>query len=116
MMHVHAWRPAVLAALLPALALSAAPAFAQNAQTSAENPMVHRMTVSYADLDMTTAKGRTVLERRLRHSASQVCNYDRSERLLQGWGEERECYNAAMAHARVSLAAAISKTRMASTR
>lgn len=115
MMHVHAWRPAVPTALItalalvPVLALSAAPAFAQ------EDPMVHHMTVSYADLDLTTAKGRTVLERRLRHGASEVCNYDPSERMLQGLSEERACYKVAMAHAQVSLAAAISKNRVASS-
>jgi len=115
MMHSSAWRPLVRAALVPALVLCAAPAFAQTPANPADDPTIHHMTVSFADLDLATAKGRTVLERRLRRSASAVCNYDLSENAHLASAEERACYTTAMAHARGSMAAAITKTRMASS-
>ncbi|WP_420381447.1 UrcA family protein [Novosphingobium sp.] len=108
MMHASAWRPAMLAALIPVLALGAVPAFAQDA------PEVHRMEVRYGDLDLTTTKGRATLERRLRHSAADVCDYNLSERLILDSAAERTCYTTALAHARVSMASAVSRTRMAS--
>ena len=114
MMHVHAWRPAVLAALIPALAFAAAPAVAQ---TSAPNAVgdreVHHLTVRYDDLDLTNTKGRQELEMRLQHSAATVCRYDKGDPPQLGNADERTCYNGAMAHAQISLATAIQKSQMA---
>lgn len=114
MMHVHAWRPAVLAALIPALAFAAAPAFAQtSAPNSVGDPNVHHLTVRYGDLDLASAKDRQALEMRLQHSAATVCGYNKGDLPQLGNADERTCYNGAMAHAHVSLATAINTSRMA---
>ncbi len=107
MLHAFAWRPAMLAALTPALAFAAAPAFAQDAAPRS-------IAVSYHDLDLTTAHGRHQLDWRLRHSAQDVCGYDRTEHMgLQNY-DARACYETALAHAHVAMASVMAKTRMAS--
>jgi len=117
MMHVHAWRPAVLAALIPALAFSAAPVFAQTAApNSFGDTEVRQMTVNYGDLDLTSKKGRQVLEMRLRRSAETVCGYDPADRMQFGHTDTRTCYDTAIAHAHVSLATAISRSEAAKSR
>lgn len=111
MMHVHAWRPAVLAALIPALVFAAAPAFAQTfAPNSVGDPDVHHLTVRYGDLDLTNTKDRKVLEMRLQHSAATVCGYDKGDPPQLGNADERNCYNGAITHAHISLATAIHKS------
>ena len=103
MLHAFAWRPAMLAAL----SLSAAPAFAQDATPRS-------VEVRYGDLDLTSAHGRHQLEWRLRHSAQDVCGYDRTEHMgLQNY-DARACYETALAHAHVAMASVMAKTRMAS--
>ena len=103
MQHAIAWRRAMFAslALVPALALSAAPARA--ADSDAE---VHQMAVPYHDLDLATAKGRARLQARLDRAAAMVCG--QPDGLRPAFTDEaaRTCYNTALAHARTALAAA----------
>lgn len=70
-----------------ALACAAAPAIAQDAQVS-----VH---VQYADLDVQSAAGKTVLESRIRGAAERLC-VENGVRDLQARLADRECFKSAM--------------------
>jgi UrcA family protein len=116
MMHVRAWRPAVFSALMPVLVLSAAPAFAADGATTANgNDAIHHIAVQYGDLDLSQAKGRHILESRLRHSAASVCDYDLTDShpLINA---QRDCFETALRNAHVTLAMKQSQARMASSR
>jgi len=101
------------AALIPVLALSAAPAFA--ATTAGGDEAAPHIAVQFGDLDLSSAKGRHILESRLRHSAASVCDYDvtDSHPLINA---QRECFETALQNAHVTLAMKQSQARMASSR
>lgn len=103
MQHAFAWRRAMFAslALVPALALTTAPARAAD-----DDVDLRQIAIHYHDLDLTSAKGRAHLETRLHHAAATVCGYANGE--LPSINDEpaRACYNNALAHAHTALAAA----------
>ena len=114
MMHARAWRPAMFAAtLIPVLALSAAPAFA--ATTAGGDEAAPHIAVQFGDLDLSSAKGRHILDARLRRSAATVCGYDNvdSRELFNG---QRQCYETALKNAHTALAMKLNPSRMASSR
>jgi UrcA family protein len=100
MSHAFAWRPAALAglALIPAVGLGAGPAMAQNADTQ-----VRTMALHYGDLDLSTAKGRSALDARLRRTAAQVCGSETGMRSLPEAEAFRACYNEALKQAHRTL-------------
>lgn len=95
---------AAIAAGLAGLALSTQPAAAQSA---AYQPVQH--LVSYADLDLSTARGQARLEARLRHAASAVCEADYGPHPLNEAMEARRCYGTALqsAHRQVASIASV---------
>ena len=88
-------------ALVPALALTAAPARAADNEGETS-----QLEIRYHDLDLTTAKGRNQLEMRLHRAAATVCGYDDGDRATFDIAAGRTCYNTALAHAHTALAAA----------
>ena len=91
--------------LVPALGL-AAPAFADT-----DAPQI---AVRYDDLNLATAKGRHLLDYRLRHSAAVVCGRSDGDRPLPSDFGARHCYDEALNHAHEQLAAVMGHARMAS--
>ncbi len=103
MSHAFAWRSAVFASLVvaPALCLGASPAMAQSQPAG---PEVRTITMSYADLDLSTAAGRTQFDKRLRRAAAEVCEDGPERRPLAELSDLRACYNHALSGARRILA------------
>jgi UrcA family protein len=95
-------------ALVPVLVLAAAPAFAETT-----DPDVHHMTVRYDDLDLSTAKGRHLLDYRLRHSAAEVCGHEDGQKPRPEEMEGMRCYDKALTSARMAMAGVISHAQMA---
>ncbi len=95
---------AAIAASLAGLALSTQPAAAQSA---ADQPAQH--LVSYADLDLSTARDQARLESRLRHAASTVCESNYGSHPLNEAMEARRCYRSALqsAHRQVASIASV---------
>lgn len=75
------------------LTIAAQPAFAQETRA-----------VAYADLDLSTAKGQSVLDARLRSAARGVCGVGIDRAPLQEQVSERTCYNSALNNARAKFA------------
>ena len=115
MMHVRAWRPAMIAALSPLvlipLVLCAAPAFAATGGDDA----ARQREVYFGDLDLSTAKGRHKLDQRLRETAATVCDYDATG-TWELMDAQHRCYDTALQTAHVALAMKLSEARMASNR
>ena len=103
MSHAFAWRPAMFAslALVPVLSLGAGAAHAQSVDADSE---VHSMTLSYGDLDLSTAKGRSTLNARIRRAAAEVCGQQAGVRQQPLEPEYRACFNRALTGARQELA------------
>lgn len=75
-------------------ALAPLPAFA-----GAPSDEVPRITVSYADLDLTRAEGAQTLYRRLRAAARQVCDAGHDMRALAERARYRACVDKALEEA-----------------
>jgi len=58
--------------------------------------------VSIADLNLHSAAGRQTMDRRIRHAADELC-FEAGKTDLDREIEERACYNAAMASARLQV-------------
>jgi UrcA family protein len=99
-------------ALIPALALTATPVLAQDANSDI---VVNTLAVHYHDLDLGTAQGRARLEHRLQRAAAVVCGNADGARPWIGDEAGQACYNDALAHARTALAA-VQKPREVVTR
>lgn len=90
-----------IAAALLGLALTAAPAFA-------EEPV--KIQVTYKDLDLTTPEGQRTLDRRLDNAAREACGYGQhvtGSRLPDA--RASACYKQARANAKDVMAVAIDK-------
>jgi UrcA family protein len=94
----------LIAAGLVGLALTAQPAAAQLASSSAEAVEVQHRTVNYADLDMATPEGQARLDARLRRAAAAVCESNYGPHPLSEAMEARRCYRTALQSARTTLA------------
>jgi UrcA family protein len=95
-------------ALVPVFVLAAAPAFAETT-----DPDVHHMAVRYDDLDLSTAKGRHLLDSRLRHSAAEVCGHEDGQQPRPEDMEGMHCYDKALTNARMAMAGVINHAQMA---
>jgi len=78
-------------AMATAVALAAMPASAET--NTAANTAQFR-TVSYADLNLTTAEGQATLQRRLDSAAWNVCQFD-TDGMLRTAQDHGSCYRAA---------------------
>jgi UrcA family protein len=85
-----AFATTVLLALAPVATLLAA------SPTSDEVP---RVTVRFADLNLSTTQGAAALLRRIEFGARQVCGDGADRRRLAQWAVFRKCYSAAVARA-----------------
>ncbi|HLT91062.1 MAG TPA: UrcA family protein [Woeseiaceae bacterium] len=95
--HFRSGRP-VLLALLPAAALALSP--------MARAELAHEtraMTVSYADLDVSTSAGLELLHARIRTAARTVCGPWERDKRLDLRGAWRECYDGAVSNAVAAL-------------
>lgn len=97
------FKNALIATGLVGLVLAAQPAFAQDAA----NPDVvvqHRM-VQYSDLDLSTAKGQSTFDARVRHAAAAVCEANFGPHPLSEAMESRRCYRNAIQSAQRTMVA-----------
>jgi len=103
MQHAFAWRRAMFAslALVPALALTTAPARAADSDIA-----VHKLEVHFSNADLSTEKGRARLEHRLQHAAEIVCSPSGENGFWRGDDQQLACYNQAMTQAHTALALA----------
>jgi UrcA family protein len=71
--------------------------------------------VSYADLDLTSAAGRSALDHRVVRAASDICIDNRRKPLLESMAE-RQCFSVAVSRARVDIEHAVAgaQNRLAS--
>jgi UrcA family protein len=92
------FRPLILAAAA-ATALASGPSFAQNS-----------VEVQYSDLDLTTAHGKEVLQRRINAAAKEMCSVGeiRTGTILQSQAS-RKCYKQALADINARFAVVIDK-------
>lgn len=88
------------ATAVSATALFSPPAFAQSAPT--------QLAVSYSDLDLSTAHGQRVLDRRLRTAAETVCG-PTSSADPRGKNDVRQCRAETLAYARAQRDTAIAQ-------
>ena len=86
-------KTALFALSLIASALTVTPTVAR------AEPVIVTSIVATSDLDLTTAKGRAALDRRLVHAAREVCGSS-SDVDLAGKNEDRACLKATLASAR----------------
>lgn len=91
----HSIYLALSSALVTALAISAAPVFAQ---THAGEVQTHASVVSTADLDLGTSAGQRRLQQRLARAARDVCG-TASDADLEGKNLVRKCRDEAIARA-----------------
>lgn len=84
---------AIVSALITAAAIKAAPAIAQDSGATREVSVVRT-----ADLDLSTAKGRSALQHRLANAARQVCG-TASDTDLEGKKHVRKCRDETLARA-----------------
>jgi UrcA family protein len=83
-------------ALATGVAIRAAPALSQPADSSHE---VNVSVVQTADLDLSTRAGQRLLDRRLATAAGEVCG-EASDADLKGQNDVRQCRNEVLAAAR----------------
>lgn len=93
---------ALFSALALGTAIIAAPAAADE---------MSRVDVAISDLDLTTAKDREVLERRLRYATRQACEHTMGRRGVSAFVVERDCMIAANASYRGQVEVALAETR-----
>ena len=79
---------------------------------TAGTPTVQTQSVSYADLNLTSAEGQEALEWRLKSAARKVCRYkEHSPYEVRSRSIARKCYATAMAKAKKQQAAIIEDER-----
>lgn len=98
----HLFVRPVLAAVA---ALALVPAAHAAEAAGSDQPEVHSLAVSYHDLDLSTAKGRSTLHWRMRMAAQTVCGYDAVRKPMAEMAAAQACYDHAMRDAQVKLAA-----------
>lgn len=105
-------KTALIATGLAGLVFAAQPAFAQSAfaqpafAKSAANPemQVEHRLVHFADLDLSTAAGRSKFDARLRRAASAVCETNVGPHPLSEAMNARRCYRQAIQSAQRAMA------------
>jgi len=101
-----------LAAAAGAMALGASPAAARDAapapavSRSGTDMIVTQVPVSLADLNLTTAQGRSIADRRVRAAARQACAIGMGKVTLEQSQDQLQCFNAALRQGKVQLALA----------
>lgn len=96
---------AAMAAALGATLLTFPTIASAQPQLTAQGHETRSVSVTYADLDLTTTDGRKELDRRITHAARQVCGMDQ---ILTGTRivppEARQCYRKALRQVRQEMA------------
>ena len=77
-------------------------------------PAPEAITVSYADLDLSTSNGQARLERRVNKAANRLCRVD--ERGVANQKLSSECKSDVLAHAKPDMDAAIASSRTGTVR
>jgi UrcA family protein len=110
----YAGAPAPILAAAPAQTVAVASASTVRPVSAqlADETYTTTARVSYADLDLNTERGRTVLERRLNRAAREVCGAAGSTAVRLS-AEHRECLNAARTDAQTQFAAITGGTQYA---
>lgn len=98
----------ILTLALAAVAFAASPALAQDAAAPG------RLVVSYADLDLSTARGAATLDRRIRNAVQTACG-PTSAADLQGTNRVYQCRADTLALARAQRDTAIAATSVGSS-